>query len=144
MAEVLAMCHSNIAYVAAVHENQFDVMMLAWSSGAMAGCKIEDKPIDYSIDKMGLWGDAMREKKICVTNDYPQAKQPSKHGYPEGHVAIRRHLNGPIIHKGKVIAIIGVGNSSSEYTADDEKKLGDYLAANRERMLEMRDLAFAK
>ena len=144
MSEVITKLHSPMAYVAAVSENQADVIMLAWSSGAMSSCDMTNKPIDYHVSKMGLWGDALRKKKIFITNDYPNCKEPSKHGYPAGHVTVKRHMNGPVMNKGKVVAIIGVGNGSKEYTADDEKVFSAYLQSLSDKMAEVRDAAFKK
>ena len=134
MADILRLTRSHLAYVAVVHDNQSDVTMLGWSTGAMAGCTMKDKPIKYNIDKMGVWGDAMRLKRIDVINDYAALARPSKHGYPAGHVEVRRHMNGPVMLRGKVIAIIGVGNKATDYAPEDEKAFHDYLIANTVRV----------
>lgn len=142
MAEVLRLTKSHLAYVAVVHDNQSDVTMLGWSTGAMAGCTMKDKPITYNIDKMGVWGDAMRQKKVDVVNDYHALERPSKHGYPAGHIDVRRHMNGPVMLRGKVIGIIGVGNKQAEYTHEDEKAFHDYLLANIVRIDKMKVAQF--
>jgi hypothetical protein len=142
MTEVLSKTKSMIAYVAAVHNNQFDVKMLAWSSGAMSGCQLEDKPIDYNLGKMGLWGDAMREKKVIVTNDYNASTRPNKRGYPAGHVAIKRHMNGVVMNGTKVIGIIGVGNGFSDYSEDTIKEFENYLKTLSNSFIEMQKNAF--
>ena len=144
MSEALTKTKSMIAYVAAVHDNQFDVQMLAWSSGAMSGCQIEDKPIDYNIGKMGLWGDAMREKKVIVTNDYQTTTRPSKHGYPQGHVMIKRHMNGVIMNGTKVIGIIGVANGFSDYTEEMKKEFDNYLRSLSTIFIEIQKEVFRK
>ena len=144
MLDAIMKTHSAIAYVAAVHENQKDVIMLAWSSGAMSQCAVADKPIDYHVNKMGLWGDAMRQKRISVTNDYATEKSPSKHGYPQGHIEIKRHMNGPVIVNGSVVAIVGVGNSRAEYTDADKKSFAQFIDSLKEKLLEVRTLAFKK
>ena len=144
MVGAITRTHSPIAYVAAVHENQGDVIMLAWSSGAMNQCATAEKPIDYHVSKMGLWGDALREKIVLVTNDYAAETRPSKHGHPKGHIEIKRHMNGPVIVNGNVVAIIGVGNSSSEYTDADKAAFTEYLDSLKEKLREVRELAFPK
>lgn len=144
MLDAIMKTHSTIAYVAAVHENQKDVIMLAWSSGAMAQCAVADKPIDYHVGKMGLWGDALRMKQIFVTNDYKTEKSPSKHGYPKGHIEIKRHMNGPVIVNGNVVAIIGVGNSASEYSEQDKKSFAQFIDSTKTKLFEVRKLAFTK
>ncbi len=44
------------------------------------------KPIVYPIEKTGLWGDGVHEKRPVVTNDYKSLVRPTKKGYPAGHV----------------------------------------------------------
>lgn len=144
MLDAIMKTHSSIAYVAAVHENQKDVIMLAWSSGAMNQCAVADKPIDYHVAKMGLWGDALRQKKISVTNDYATEKSPSKHGYPKGHIGIKRHMNGPVIVNGNVVAIVGVGNSVAEYTDADKTAFAKFIDGLKDKLFEVRKLAFQK
>jgi hypothetical protein len=144
MLDAIMKTHSTLAYVAAVHANQKDVIMLAWSSGAMNQCAVADKPIDYHVTKMGLWGDALRQKKISLTNDYATEKSPSKHGYPKGHIEIKRHMNGPVMVNGSVFAIIGVGNSAAEYTDADKKSFAQFLDSQKDKLLEVRNLAFKK
>ena len=144
MGKVIAMTGSQIAYVAAVHDNQKDVLMLSWSSRAMTGCNIAEKTIDYNISKMGLWGDAMREKKVIVTNDYANEKRPSKHGYPEGHVAITRHMNGVVLNGTKIVGIIGVANRATDYTDDLRNNFDAYLKSISATFSAMQKDAFTK
>ncbi len=144
MGKVIATTGSQIAYVAAVADNQKDVLMLSWSSRAMSGCNIAEKTIDYNISKMGLWGDAMREKKVIVTNDYATEMRPSKHGYPEGHVAIIRHMNGVVMDGTKIVGIIGVGNRASDYTDDVKNQFDAYLKSISATFSAMQKDAFIK
>jgi hypothetical protein len=144
MLDAIMKTHSSIAYVAAVHDNQKDVIMLAWSSGAMNQCAVADKPIDYHVTKMGLWGDALRQKRIFVTNDYAAEKSPSKHGCPKGHIEIKRHMNGPVMVNGSVVAIVGVGNSVAEYSENDKKAFGQLLDSLKDKLAEVQKIAFKK
>ena len=144
MGTVIAKTGSTIAYVAAVHDNQQDVMMLAWSSKAMSGCNMAEKKIDYHISKMGLWGDAMREKKVIVTNDYATEKRPSKHGYPAGHIQIIRHMNSVVMNGTKIVGIIGVANRSSDYTEQGKTQFEEYLKSLSSVFAEIQKDAFAK
>jgi GAF domain-containing protein len=63
---------------------------------------------------MGLWGEAMRQRKPIITNDYT-APDPLKKGQPEGHVKILRHMNVPVLDQGKIVVIAGVGNKDAPY-----------------------------
>src|SRR3989339_270283 len=92
---VLTAARSQIGYLAFMNEDETVLTMQAWSKTAMQDCAIIDKPMDYPLETTGLWGEAVRQRRPMITNDYA-ALNPYKKGYPEGHVEIRRHLNIPV------------------------------------------------
>jgi len=50
----------------------------------MQECSLQDKPLVYRLKETGLWGEAVRQRRPIVTNDYP-APNPWKKGVPAGH-----------------------------------------------------------
>lgn len=114
---------SQISYFAAYDELTETLTMIGWSNTAMANCKLITKPLIYILEDTGLWGDAVRERKPVVTNDYKSLSKPTKKGYPEGHVTVVRHFNIPVIEGGKVVAVLGVGNKPTNYEDADVQKL---------------------
>ena len=63
----------------------------------------------------GSWGDAVRERKAIVVNDFADS------------VSLARFLTVPIIENDEVVAVIGVGDKKAPYTDDDAEQLG-YLS----------------
>lgn len=61
-----------------------------------------------------------------MTNNYA-ADNPLKKGCPEGHVVLVRHLNLPIIQDNRIVAVVGVGNKQTDYTADDIRHLEIFM-----------------
>lgn len=118
-AELCAITQSELSYVAAVNLAEDTLTMIGWSQSAMQFCATSDKPIVYQLNETGLWGDAVRERKPVITNDYQGLKKPTKKGYPKGHVPVYRHMNLPIFEDGKVAMVVGVGNKADEYTLED-------------------------
>ena len=78
--------------------------------------------MSYPLETTGLWGDAVRQRRPIITNDYA-APNPDKKGYPEGHVGIRRHLNIPVFDGDRIVAVAGVGNKEEEYDESDVRQL---------------------
>jgi hypothetical protein len=95
----------------------------------MMSCAMMTKPIVYKMEDTGLWGDAVRERKPVITNDYKSLVKPTKKGYPQGHVNVRRHMNLPIFEGKHIALVIGVGNKLAEYTNDDAKTLQEFMDA---------------
>jgi GAF domain-containing protein len=120
---------STIGYFAVMNESEDVLTMLGWSKSAMSACAMIDKPIVYPIEETGLWGDAVRERKAVVTNDYADCKKPTKKGHPEGHVPVVRHMNVPVWDGNHIAGVLGVGNKADDYSDADAKLLQDL--ANR-------------
>ena len=100
---------SSIGYLAFVDDDETMMTMYAWSAEAMHQCTIRDKPLRYTVASTGLWGEAIRQRRPVITNDYA-APDPQKKGYPEGHVPIIRHMNIPIFDGTHIVMVAGVGN----------------------------------
>ena len=113
---------SPLAYLAFMNEDESELTMYAWSRSAMAECAMAEKPITYKTEKTGLWGEAVRQRRPVITNDYP-APNPAKKGYPKGHPQITRHMNVPVMEEGKVVLVAGVANKDIDYTDGDANEL---------------------
>ena len=74
------------------------------------------------METTGLWGEAVRQRRPIITNDYA-APNPYKKGYPEGHVPLRRHLNIPVFDGNHIVAVAGVGNKVGPYEESDIRQL---------------------
>jgi two-component system phosphate regulon sensor histidine kinase PhoR len=125
--EVTALTQSSLAYFATMNPAENVLTMIGWSKTAMTNCSIMDKPIVYKLEETGLWGDAVRERKPCITNDYKGLVKPTKKGYPAGHVTVRRHLNLPVFENNKIVMVIGVGNKATDYTPEDATNLTELM-----------------
>ncbi len=112
---------SKLGYLAFVDEEEKTLFMHSWSKKAMQECDIEHKRIVYHLQETGLWGEAIRQRKAVITNDY--ASCPHKRGTPAGHVKVVRHMNVPIMDKGRIVIVAGLGNKVEEYDDSDVRQL---------------------
>jgi PAS domain S-box-containing protein len=120
--QAVALTKSKIGYLAFMNEDETVLTMYSWSKEAMAECAISDKPLVYPLKTTGLWGEAARQRKPIVTNDYA-APNPLKKGLPDGHVGLRRHMNVPILDRGHIVIVAGVGNKEEDYDQSDVRQL---------------------
>ena len=132
--EAVRMTQSTIGYLAFLNEDESVLTMHSWSKTAMAECATIEKPIVYPVVKTGLWGEAVRQRQAVITNDYAAAN-PLKKGVPQGHVALKRHMNVPVFDGSRIVIVAGVGNKSGEYDQGDVKQL-TLLMEGMWRMLE--------
>src|SRR5690349_22101072 len=80
-------------------------------------CTVASKNTHYDVDQSGVWTDCIRTRRPVIHNDY--ASLPHRRGLPEGHAQVIRELAVPIIREGKIVAILGVGNKSQDYSDND-------------------------
>ncbi len=120
--EAVRLTESKISYLAFMNADETELTMHAWSKTAMDQCQVIDKPIVYQVAETGLWGEAVRQRKPVITNDYA-APNPAKKGHPEGHVHVTRHMNVPIFDGGRIVLVSGVGNKDEPYGESDIRQL---------------------
>ncbi len=122
MEEAIRLTRSKIGYLAFLNEAQTVLTMHLWSAEAMAQCKVADKTFHYPIETTGLLGEAVRQRRAIITNDY-SAPNPLKKGYPEGHIPILRHMNAPVVIDSRTVLVAGVGNKVEPYDETDAQQL---------------------
>ncbi|MCD1294565.1 hypothetical protein CUJ83_06060 [Methanocella sp. CWC-04] len=113
---------SKIGYLAFLSEDESVLTMYAWSRQGLKECEVTDKPILYPVKGTGLWGEAVRQRKPIVTNDY-SAPSPYKKGVPDGHVNLFRHMNVPIFDGDRIVIVAGVANKERAYDSSDIRQL---------------------
>lgn len=93
-----------------------------WSKEVMKQCEVAEPQTLYELDKTGIWGEAVRQRKPIVVNDF-QAPHPLKKGYPEGHVELKNFMTIPVIVGGRIVSVVGVANKASGYDESDVRQL---------------------
>ena len=121
--------NSTISFFHFINDDQETIKLVAWSKHTLSSyCHVEELDTHYPIDSAGIWADAFRNKAPTMINDY--AKAPNKKGLPEGHAHLERLMSLPINDGGRVVALLGVGNKTTNYTAADVENLqilADYV-----------------
>ena len=120
--ESVSLTGSQMGYVALYDKNTNKLTMNAWSQAGMKACKMDYKPIEYDLDKTGIWGEPIRLKQTITINDYNANNVPGKKGIPLGHAPLSRLMMVPIVHNGEVLGTAGVANKKEEYTASDQNQ----------------------
>jgi len=119
---------SSIGFFHFYEEGEKKIKLQVWSTNTMERmCNVDNKKAHYALTKAGVWADAIRLEKTIIHNDYLNLY--NKKGLPQGHTPVLREIVTPVIEKGKVVAIMGVGNKKSPY--DDSDRI---LVENFSRM----------
>jgi two-component system, cell cycle sensor histidine kinase and response regulator CckA len=120
--EALKLMESKIGYIYFYHENRNQFILNTWSKVVMKKCSVVNPQTCYTLDKTGAWGEAVRQRKPIIFNDF-QADHPTKKGYPEGHVRLSRFMTLPIFNEDQIVAVIGVANKETDYDEMDVLQL---------------------
>ncbi|MCU0631448.1 MAG: PAS domain S-box protein [Methanolinea sp.] len=113
---------STMGYLAFLNEDETILSMYAWSRSALGECNITEKQLVYPVEKTGLWGEPVRQRRPVIINDY-LAPHHAKKGYPQGHVKISRHMGVPVMDGTRIVMLAGLGNKSGEYFDDDIRQV---------------------
>ncbi|MDR3554922.1 MAG: PAS domain S-box protein [Syntrophobacteraceae bacterium] len=116
--EVGALTGSPIGFYHFVESDQKNLSLQAWSTRTLKEfCKAEGHGLHYPIDQAGVWVDCVHKRRPVIHNDYSALSH--RKGLPEGHAAVIRELVVPIVRSDRIVAILGVGNKSGDYTEED-------------------------
>lgn len=120
--EAIAMTQSKIGYIYFYDDIKKEFTLNSWSEKVMEICSIMEPKTVYQLDKTGIWGEAVRQRKPIMLNDF-QANHHLKKGYPEGHAPLNKYLTIPVFIGDKIVAVIGVANKIYDYTEADVRQL---------------------
>ncbi len=113
-----ALLDSPLGFYHFIESDQETIALQQWSTLPVKEfCRTDEKTLHYSIDQTGVWADCLRQKKPVIHNDYESPE--NKRGTDNSHARIVRELIVPVMRKGKVVAVMGLGNKPADYTQKD-------------------------
>ncbi|MBF0227899.1 MAG: response regulator, partial [Desulfobacterales bacterium] len=122
LSEAINLTESKIGYIYYYDEHKKEFILNTWSNEVMKECSITEPETVYHLDKTGAWGEAVRQKKAIIINDF-ESPNPLKKGYPQGHAHLYRFLTVPVIIQESIQAVIGAANKEYDYDDSDIRQL---------------------
>jgi PAS domain S-box-containing protein len=120
--EAIELTDSVLGYIYLYNDQRKEFTLNTWSKEVMNECTIRDSPTVYQLEKTGIWGEAVRQAKPIIVNDF-QSPHPLKKGYPEGHAPLYKYLTVPIFSGDRIVAVAGVANKPIDYNSSDVRQL---------------------
>jgi two-component system, sensor histidine kinase and response regulator len=120
--EAICLTGSKIGYIYFYDELTQEFTLNTWSHDVMKECALIEKKTVYRLDKTGIWGEAVRQQRPIILNNF-QAPHPLKKGYPEGHAPLYRYLTIPVVVQGRIVAAVAVANKDTDYDQSDLRQL---------------------
>ena len=118
----LMLTESPYGFIGLYDEERKEMVINAWSEDVMKECAVKGRPIVYTIENAGIWGEALRKGESLIINDFNSAN-PLKKGTPEGHIRIDRYMSVPVFSDGRMVSIVSVANKPTDYEDDDVRQL---------------------
>lgn len=124
--EVCQISDSQIGFYHFIDLDQQALTLQAWSTRTLQEfCRAKGHSMHYGVDQAGVWAECIQTRAPAIHNDY--ASLTGKKGLPPGHAPVVRELVVPVIRDERIVAVLGVGNKSSDYTTRDAEEIS-YLA----------------
>lgn len=120
--EAVALTESCVGYIFIYEEDSRLLTLYAWSHAVASSFTAQVERGVWELDGIGLWGEAIRQRKPIITNDYV-ADNPLKKNFPECSLLLERYVSLPIMRSNRIVALVGVGNKEQPYTEDDVRQL---------------------
>lgn len=120
--EAITLTGSKIGYIYHYDEQNCQFILNTWSNGVMKECTITNPETKYDLDKTGIWGEAVRQRKSIIINNF-EADHPLKKGYPAGHTPLKSFLTIPVFELDRIVAVVGVANKDKDYEHSDVLQL---------------------
>jgi PAS domain S-box-containing protein len=120
--QAIRLTESKIGYIFFYSEERQQLTLNSISQSAMTECAVPGFATCYELSETGLWGEAIRQRKALIVNNYPAAN-PLKKGYPPGHVKILKYMTIPVFRGEQIVAVVGVANKESNYGEADVLQL---------------------
>ena len=124
--EMVRLTGSEIGLIGFVDDNEKLVNKIAYSNNVTELCKVNNKPLDFSVAKGGHWAEAIRQRKAIIINDFGEVPQ-NKDGLPLGHIPIHRLLSVPMFDGNKIVMQVVVANKKEEYDQSDLSQLNLFI-----------------
>ncbi len=116
--QALQLTESAIGYIYHYHEERQELVLNSWSKDVLPACAVLNPQTCSALDATGLWGEAVRQRRPLVINDF-QAAHPLKKGYPEGHLRLQNFVTIPIFKGERIVSVVGLANKATDYEESD-------------------------
>ncbi len=120
--EAIHLTGSKIGYIYYYSEEKKEFTLNTWSKEVMPQCTVANPQSIYQLEKTGIWGEAVRQRKPVMVNDF-KATNPLKKGLPQGHAPLQNFLTVPVFAGGQIVAVVGMANKETDYDQYDVLQL---------------------
>ncbi len=120
--EAIKLTESKFGYIYWYNSKKKEFILNSWSKEVMNECAVQDPQSCYELEKTGIWGEAVRQRKPIILNDFA-SHNPLKKGFPKGHIELKSFMTIPIFQLDEIVGVVGVANKEKDYSETDVLQL---------------------
>ena len=104
------------------NEETREFALSSWANSTVADNAVMEQKTKYQLDRTGIWGEVVSQRKPIIVNDFEQAI-PLKAECPDGHVQLNKLMSIPVIVDDRIVAVVIFANTLGEYHDDDASEM---------------------
>lgn len=120
--EALQLTQSKFGYIYHYHEDRKVFIQNKWPKEVMQDRSLVDQQTCFELDKTGVWGEAVRQRKPIIINNFEHDDQIKK-GFPNDHNELLKYMSIPVFSGDQIVGVVGVANKTTDYATDDVLQL---------------------
>ncbi|MEI6778110.1 MAG: diguanylate cyclase [Chloroflexales bacterium] len=118
--EAESLTGSRIGFFHFLQPDQNTLLLQSWSTNTVQNMSRDEAANRYyTMDQAEVWAECIRTRSAIIHNDY--AAIPYRRDPPSGRVQLLREIVVPVLRGSQIVAVLGVGNKSADYTSEDVK-----------------------
>ncbi|HKP69055.1 MAG TPA: GAF domain-containing protein, partial [Pyrinomonadaceae bacterium] len=108
----------------------------AWTAFSANDSQYASRKLPSALGIHGIYGRVLTDSKGLFTND--PASHPDRIGTPEGHLPLTSFLGVPLVHAGKTVGLMGLGNRPGGFRREDLESAEAFAPAILQALLNKR------
>ena len=116
--QAILLTNSKIGYLYLYEEQTLEFTLFCRLEEGMNEGSAKELKTKISLHETGIWGEAVRQKKPIIINDF-NVPHLLKKRYPRGQSHLDKFLTIPVQFDAKIVAVIVVGNKDADYEEAD-------------------------
>ena len=116
--EAIKLTESQYGHLYFYDEKTMEFTLNSWTNKAMGDFVVIEKQTKHRLDKTGMWGEVVRQRKPIIVNDL-NIQNSLRKGCPEGHIKVDKYISVPIFENEQIVAVTAFANKKTNYTQSD-------------------------
>ncbi|MBE0662453.1 MAG: PAS domain S-box protein [Bacteroidales bacterium] len=126
LTEIIVLSRSKIGYIFHHNKSRKEFVLNSCSKEFMKEFDITRSNAHRTPDEIGIWGEAVRQRKTVIMNDFSGLDQ-SKQDHSIAQTSLKKFMTIPVFDGEEIVGVVGVANKETDYSPNDVMQLQSLL-----------------